>query len=460
MLNNNKSFTLKRAACFALPLAGMLLLGACNSPSDTTAPATNDKSISLDMALPNSLTGGPAAVVSPAMVAAISTQSSSAVPCAYIGSDNDQDPFHNGYEMTKFMVSAVATWSCVADNLIALAGQVPHDGVIHQTENDMAADNYNPKDPTHYSVTDDSESQTTVRLYYGYDRFVPPVEGANPQFYVSWNDDGDGAYHGRLIIDGTKINPTERKTDDPVMMRMDFQRTAAQQHSDMYLSFDGNNVWANGMRIDVSRDLTVSPLQQVYVARGIMDMKQQFFTVNGISEVPVLRMYTVADDFGKGAAVADMQDIALPLVLNANTGNNLGNYLFSKNDIYAFKANGDWDWVNKTITSAEYRGERTTPLTGGTLNPFNPSLEGIALYLGLNTPDQAYFSGSACNNVGDDCTALFNAIFANGFADQEPNQGSDPMDWRSAAIAAPDYLATVYPNGVDWGGAFDYSFTP
>lgn len=459
MANNNKHFIPNRTLGLLLSLAGLLWLAGCNSASDNASTTTTGKSISLDMALPNSLTGGPAAVASPAMVLAVSKQGSG-VPCSYIGPDDDQDPFRNGYEMTKFMVSAVAAWSCVADNFVEIAALVPHDGVIHETDNDMASDNYDPKDATHYSVTDDADNQVTVRLYYGYDRFVPPVAGEDPQFYVSWREDGDGAYHGRLIIDAVRINGLEQKADDPVMMRMDFQRSAAQQHADMYLEFGDSNPWAEGMRIDVSRDLTATPLQQVYVASGIMNMKQQFFSDTGISEVPLLRMYTVADDFGNGAAIADMQDVALPLLLNEATNNHLGNYLFGKTDVYVFKADGNWEWVDKNITSAEYRGGRTTPLTGGTLDPFDPSLEGIALFLGLNTPEQAYFSGSACNNVGDDCTALLNAVFADGFAGQEPNQGSDPMDWRSAAIAIPDYLTSVYPNGTDWSGAFDYSFTP
>jgi hypothetical protein len=453
-MTNNNNLTINRAMGLLLSL----WLFGCNAPENTT-PSEAGNSITLDMALPDSLTGGQAAVVSSVQVLAVSKQDSG-VPCSYLGPEDDQDPFRNGYEMTKFMVSAVAAWSCIADELIVLADQVPHDGSIYQTENDMASENYDPQDPTHYSVTDDSASQTTVRLYYGYDRFVPPLPDEDPQFYVSWNEDGDGAYHGRLIIDAIKINEAERKADDPTIMRMDFQHTSAQQHTDMYLSFDDNNVWANGMRIEVNRDLTASPLQQVYVARGMMDMKQQFFNDTGIPEVPLLKVYAVSDDFGKGAAIADMQDVALPLELNAATGNHLGNYLFSKTDIYAFKADGDWDWVEKSITSAEYRGGRTTPQVGGTLDPFNPSLEGIALYLNLNTTDQTYFSGDACNTVGDDCTALLNAIFADGFADQEPNQGADPMDWRSAAIAAPDYLGSVYPNGVDWNGVFDYTFTP
>jgi hypothetical protein len=81
----------------------------------------------------------------------------------------------------------------------------------------------------------------------------------------------------------------------------------------------------------------------------------------------------------------------------------------------------------------------------------------IALELALGAD---YFTGSKCAEIGDDCTDLLNAVFTDGFADQEENQGSDPMDWRSDAIAMPEYLSSVYPNGIDWSGAFDYAFTP
>jgi hypothetical protein len=71
-----------------------------------------------------------------------------------------------------------------------------------------------------------------------------------------------------------------------------------------------------------------------------------------------------------------------------------------------------------------------------------------------------YFTGDLCAETDDDCSDLLAAVFEDGFADQEPNQGSDPMDWRSEAIASPTYIESVYPNGVDWSGAFDMVFTP
>ena len=108
---------------------------------------------------------------------------------------------------------------------------------------------------------------------------------------------------------------------------------------------------------------------------------------------------------------------------------------------------------------SEYRGGRTTAANGGSWVPFDPSIDLIITGLGL---DPAYFTGSLCAVTGDDCDSLLNTIFndIDGFAGQESNQGSDPMDWRSTAINSAQYLDTVFPNGVDWTNAFDLSFTP
>jgi len=430
---------------------------ACSSDEDENNGTAVDV-LDLNMNLPASLTGG-AAPIGVAMVSGAQASSAGA-PCAYLGPDDEDNPFRNGYEMTKFMVSAIASWTCWADAIIDISAYVPHDGMVYQTENQTDNANYEADEPTHYSVTDDSETQTTVRIYYGYDRDVPPLEGSDPQFYISWNKDVNGDIQGRLVIDATGIDPANRKAEDPTMARMDFNYNATEKLATMYLAFDDGNEWANGFRIEVSKDLTAIPSQRVFTARGIIDAKRQFIDVPSISELPVLRMYTVSDLGGEGAAIAEFSDVALPMPLNLS-GNHLGNYIFDKLDTYFFDAdqtaNEPWDYINKTFSFAEYRGNRTTPATGGTWAPFDPSLDMIVDYLGLPS---TYFTGSECANVGDSCVELLNAIFADGFAEQEHNQGMDPGDWRSVALQSAVYLDTVYPNGVDWTGAFDFSFTP
>ena len=437
-------------------ILSVALLGACGESSKKD-PETSSTALTLDMGLPDSITGGPRlqTIVASQRIETAS-QSDSNVPCAYLGSE-EEDPFRNGYEMTKFMVSAIATWTCLADTLIEIADGVAHDGIIYETDNDTSQEDYDAEDPTHYQISDESETQTTIRFYYAYDRTSPPQQGEDPQFYLSWNASENGDIQGRLIIDGEGVNTEDRDPDDPTMMRMDFNFNNTQKVADMFLRFDDNNEWAEGFRIQVAKDLTAGPLGQVFTARGLMKMRAQFFALEGITEIPNVHMYTVSDALGNGAALAQFEQIALPLELNQTLGNHLGNYLFDKDDFYFFEDDGDWDWIHKSISEASYRGSRTTPPTGGTSDPFNPSLDLIATWLELGAD---YFTGSKCAELDDDCTDLLNAVFTDGFADQEPNQGTDPMDWRSDAIDMPEYLSSVYPNGSNWNGAFDYAFTP
>ena len=185
-------------------------------------------------------------------------------------------------------------------------------------------------------------------------------------------------------LDVVTIAGIDRQSDDPAAMRLDFTYTESQKLATMYLKFDGGNEWANGLRIEVTEDLGVNPLTQVYLARGLLDMKRQFVATPGVPELPVFQMFTVSDRLGSGAAIADFIDVALPLELNAATGNNLGDYIFSKQDKYFFDEREAWDWVDKSITTSQYRGNRTTPATGGTFEPFDPSLDIIITALMLD----------------------------------------------------------------------------
>ncbi|VAW92047.1 hypothetical protein MNBD_GAMMA22-2320 [hydrothermal vent metagenome] len=472
----NHNFTSQKAFLIFSLSASFSLLTACGGgqqDSDATSPVANTAPV-LELNLPNSLTGGvqntsaltvkqPAQVVGSASDAQIITNAVSAAanasnqPCAFIGV-SDNDPFRNGYQMTKLLVSSVAAWTCIGDTLINLSNFIAHDGVILETDNDTTASNYDPQEPTHYSITDDSEAQTTIRIYYRYSRATPPRVDDDPQFYISWNESStdSAVIEGRLIIDAVKIQDSARKADDPIKLRMDFNYTPTTKDVDVFLQFDNGNEWAEGFRINVSKDLTANPLTQVYLARGLIKMKKQFLPVTGISEIPSVQIFTVSDNLGKGAAIAEFQDISLPLELNASTNNHLGNYLFTKTDNYYFKANQESEWIQKSITTSEYRGSRTTPSTGGSF-PADPSLDNLISALNL---DSNYFTGTMCASVGDDCNALLNSIFQEGLFSHEQNQGIDPMDWRTTALATPSYLNSIYPNGADWFGAFDYSFTP
>jgi len=452
-----------------ITLIAVMGLGACSAGGGDNNQNQGPDPISLSMQIPASLTGGKITTSTTAVtgtsVSSVSTtataSSGTGQPCAYQGPDDKDDPFRNGYEMTKFMVSAVAAWTCWADTLIDISAYVPHDGLIRATDNQTDSANYEPDDPTHYSVVDDSETQTTIRIYYGYPRDVPPLKGSDPQFYISFNKAQNGDIEGRLIINALQIDPDHRDPKDPSMARMDFNYTGTQQLVTMYLQFDNGNPWADGFRIEVTKDLTADFNKKVFVSRGLIAMKRQFFDLPDISQLPTLDMYTVSDRVGNGAAIASYNQFALPLPLNFITGNHLGNYIFDKTDTYFFdadqKAAKPWDWIYKTFTSAQYRGHRTTPATGGTLVPFDPSLDVIVSELGL---PGTYFTGTECANIGDSCVDLLNAIFADGFGGQEANQGADPGDWRSEALLLAQPLTSVYPNGVDWSDAFAFNFSP
>lgn len=435
-------------------------MAGCGTSSSTSDNGSEDI-LGLDLEIPDSITGGRVIsnrnLASKIQSSSLASRASSGEPCAFIGVEDDEDPFENGYKTTRFMVSTMATWTCIADVLIDVAEVVVHDGSIVETDNDTQADNYDVDDPTHYSVTDDSDTQTTIRMYYGYDRASPPTSNAIPDFYISWNSTSEDDIQGRMIIETDTLNSTDHDAEDPVRMRMDFDFNANSKNADMFLQFDENNPWADGMRIDISKDLQANLLSQVYTARGMIKMSNQFLPVAEITEIPDVQFYTVADGIGNGAALEEIQNMSLPLYLNIFRNNHLGNYLFTKQDVYFFEDDMDWEYINKTVTSARYRGGRNTPETGGSWVPFDPSLDMIRTALSL---DPNYFTGDLCASFDDECSPLLNAIFIDGFAGQEQNQGSDPQDWRSDALDNAVFLESVFPNGVDWNGAFEQSFTP
>ena len=437
------------------------LLSGCGSSSGDGGSTTDDN-LSVRMELPDSLTGGkdntaPRSIGNKIARVAVAEKGGSGEPCSFIGHEDEDDPFRNGYETSRFLISTMATWTCVADLLIDLAAVVEHDGRILETDNDTLAPDYEADDPTHYSITDDSDSQVTVRMYYGYSRAVPPLPTDPSQFYISWNSTSEDIVEGKMIIDVNVIDDDNNNEDDISMMRMDFDFDEDQRSADMFLQFNDDNFWADGFRIQINKDLNASPLNQVFTARGLIAMTGQFFPAAGISETPDIQFFTVADLLGNGATIQEVQNFSLPLLLNFFLNNHLGDYLFSKRDIYFFEDDQDWEYINKEINSSEYRGNRNTAATGGTWIPFNPSIDMINTALSL---PGSYFTAGQCENIGDDCNDFLNAVFVNGFSGQEQNQGTRPNDWRSTALDNADYLTSVYPNGMNWDGAFEQTFTP
>ena len=438
--------------------AFIIALGACSVEEDASfsQPVPDIRII-----IPDSMTGG--TVDATRSLSNISRAAGSDQPCFYHG-QGDEDLFRNGYTMSKMMISSVATWSCVADTVIEIAAFIPHDGIIYESDNDLDSPSYDPEESTHYSITDDSDNQVSVRIYNGFSRAIPPTADSIPHIYISWAELTDGSVQGRLIIDALGKNSAQVvDPEEPIALRLDFDLNASNRTGDMYIKFADGNELTNGFRINVTEDLLANPLFEVFTAQGILDLKQQYLPDTGLTETPVLKVFAVANQLGKGATIANFIDVGVSFELNAELNNHLGTYLFTKEDKYFFDADQSafepWDFIDKTVTVSEYRGDRTTALTGGTWEPdFNPSIDLIILAFEL---DAGYFTGSQCNNIGDDCNVFLNAVFRDGFADQEMNQGTDPLDWRTDALASAVYLDSIYPAGhTDWTGVFEPVFNP
>ena len=444
------------------------LLAGCGTATEEEQPI-NSTNFSIGLELPDSLTGGllsenpPTALKS--TVVSISNRTSIGVPCAYYGVNDKNTIFDNGYNTTRYTISIMASRTCIADLFIDIVSYTPHDGIFHETDNDTLANDYNSTEPTHYIITDDSDTQTTSRLYYGFDRSSPPTSQSLPGFLLSWNKQGEDVV-GRLIMNNTLILGQDVAYGEPANMRLDFSSTQDTKKADMFLQYDQQTKWVDGARIEIIKDLSVSPLVQVFTTRGLIKMNSQMVDIPSIIEVPKVQFYTVSDAFGNGAAIGNFQDVSLVLMLNEAENNNLGNYLFSKRDIYFFNGESDWEYIDKLITSATYKGGRTTPDDGGSIDPFNLSLDLIIASLNL---DIDYFTGSICGDDGSSCTELLNAFQWSGFSALDPNVGEEPddwrvnaftmgtvpFDWRTIPLLTAMNQESIYPNGLNWDGAFD-----
>ena len=444
------------------------LLVGCGTATEEDQPGSAD-SFSIGLDLPDSLTGGLSPESPPiglrGLASTIANRTSIGVPCAYNGLVDKNTILDNGYNTTRYTISIMASWTCVADLFIDIVNFAPHDGKFHETENDTLADDYNVNEPTHYIITADSNTQTTSRAYYGFDQSTPPTSQSIPGFLLSWNKNGEDIV-GRLIISNSRINGQGIAYGDPANMRLDFSSNQKIQKADMFLQYDGQTDWMDGSRIEIIKDLSVSPFAQVFTTRGLMKMNSQMVNIPLITEVPKVQFYTVSDVFGNGAAIGNVQDTSLTLMLNQAEDNNLGNYLYSKRDIYFFKSDSDWEYIDKIITSATYRGGRTTPVDGGTIDPFNLSQDLVIASLNL---DLDYFTGTLCGDMHSSCTELLNVVQWSGFSGLEPNIGEEPsdwrvnaftigsvpFDWRTVSLFTAINQESIYPNGLNWDGAFD-----
>ena len=253
-----------------LAAASIVLVTSLGLVACADKPKEEYPSFGISLNIPDSMTGGKSTSAKP-------TTYAGDLGCDYLGA-SEAEPFKNGYNMTKFTVGVMASWTCIADRILGAADQLAADGVIHAaTENDAADPLYDPTSPTHYSVTQDSATQKTFRLYYNFEHAFPPTANMDvPGFYVSWDaNDATNITQGKLIIDAADVSGVNvSTTDQPIAMRMDFEFTTAQKSVDMAIQFGAGNVWADGMRLNMVEDLNAAASDASITALGRMQMKQ------------------------------------------------------------------------------------------------------------------------------------------------------------------------------------------
>lgn len=418
-------------------LAGLLFVAGCedDASTDKSAPTTS-------MEFPQSLTG--AEVTPPALTRGLMNPRAvhnGDIHCGFEGVAGD-DPFRDGYNMTKFLVSAVATWQCFADSIIIIVAAIPFptDGTFVEFDPDPS----DPDGPTGIRVTDNSSNQRTIELFFNGNTTTAGV-------YLSWSFGTN--FEGKLILSSVVMNdPSDPgfDADEPNNLRMDFSNNGTTQTADMIISFPGANLWAEAFRITAVKTLA----DDSFVVRGIMDMKGQWDPDYAGTATPTLKMFGVSDSAGRGAARSEFADLGLDLDLTPST--TLGSYNFTFNGRYYFLANGTSEWINKNVSSAEF----ADPLGDRTATPGEISfVEGA-----IGVP--AYFTNTCTATLGADCTALFATIFDDGLEGRDQNTvGPEPTDSRKTALDAGAYLTTACPADAasctfDDTDVFDQSFTP
>ena len=114
-------------------------------------------------------------------------------------------------------------------------------------------------------------------------------------FFLSWDEVDNGDISGCMVVDACSIDPLNSDSEDLTDISVGFDYTDAAKVADMFLHFDDGNAWADGLCVEVTKDITASSLGQVFAARGLMEMKAQFMRVDDITVLPQLHMHTISD---------------------------------------------------------------------------------------------------------------------------------------------------------------------
>ena len=467
-----------------LAAALLMLLGACGGGGggggDSSTNSVPAFAPALQMGFPATITGnsgggGPASLSAASLSATSLSLGNSdedfraahdgGPHCDFDG-QNENDPFRNGFTMTRFLAGHTAAWICFADFLNLVVAQGIFFGWI--TPDGSFLDITDPMDPTGPTglVVLDSGTKKEVWLYF-LGNMAP-----NAAIYVAWNV-GASSTEGKLVVNVANLMappPGNLAADPeaPTHMRMDFTFTDTAKTAEMFLAFDPDNnlawdnPWADGFRIQAVKTLSDGSFD----LWGFMALKQQFDSLyaaaypgdNGLAN---LNMLAVSDAAGKGAAIAQMDDIGVVLAYEVNPApfavlESLGDFLFTKNDEYYFLSSGTAEFIKKNVVSATYKGGKD--LAGGA-SPIDTDAQ-VDAALGLAGE---YANCTAAPGTTTDCPAVLNALFAGGSFGAEGNIGgaTPPADSRQPELAGMTPLNQAFPTGLNsWAGVFNMTFTP
>ena len=411
-----------------------------SSNSSSSSDTYSGSGVSVSIAYPDTLTGG-SVTGTTALTRTIAHLGGRAeAGCFYQGNPNW---WVNGYNMTQFLIGTSATWTCIAESLITLAALLPlPNGVIIDI-----SDATDPDSPTGIRYSKDGEINVFEFFFDG--------NTVDSDVWTAWveSDVGSGTeVEGRLVLSDRMLSGGADPTD-LIGLRVDFYIGSSLETAGLFVAF-ADTTDLIGFRADVAHDL--SGTFPAFTAKGIVELREQWdtdFVAAGITTTPDLRIITYASDDGEGATIGRFVDAGLSL--NDGTSD-YGLYLFSKDDIYYFAADGSSEFINKSIDAASYVGERSISTT---------SLDYVEALLGLGAPyfDTFCYDETATDDASD-CTAFVQSLFqyvdpdGNTLFGMEPNSGTVPADSRFDLINGVtdgDYLDSALPVDV-----FAQTFTP
>jgi len=203
-------------------------------------------------------------------------------------------------------------------------------------------------------------------------------------------------------------------------------------------------------------------IETSYLAKGILSFSRHFSEdlTSDVNFAPSLRMVTVSNEDGKGAAIADYTDVAIRIAVDSSTDASadldMGTYRYTLQDKVYFGADSIEEWQYKQITSALYVGN--APRSGSSLPAMILCLETLACDDESITLGAQYFTNTCTATDGADCKDFMQVVFDFGWGGNYDNSDTpEPSsDSRYPALNEAVQLTGVWPSG-DTQGADDFA---